>query len=82
MKLLTYIIGTPDEIASLFDKSAKTRKEWDLGCTDCKPVKDSCFTVSYGSYSEKKEYVSAMVKGSFLVLEKVNDSEQVNIFVF
>ena len=32
VKLLTYIIGTPDEIANLLDNCDKDRREWDVSC--------------------------------------------------
>jgi len=82
VKLLTYIIGTPDEIANILDKSDKNRKLWDPQCEDCTRLNAGQFALRYGAFSEKKEYLNAMMKGSFLVVEKVNDGEQVNIFHF
>jgi len=82
VKLLTYMIGTPDEIANLFDKSEKNRKLWDPLCEDCTKLKEHHFAIRYGTFSETKEYVNAMVKGCFLVIEKVNGDKQHNVYVF
>jgi hypothetical protein len=81
VKLLTYIIGTPDEIANLFENTA-ARKLWDPMVTDCQKVSEGTFNIRYGQMSETKQYFSAMTSGTFHIVEKVNNGEQQNIYCF